>query len=349
MNAVYTIINKSSDVLSFFGKSAQQMGNDGWYARWFIRAKGNSDAKQNIDLTNGGQTSNWAIAPDYDNGNWSTWLWVKDGNIVNVSTAIDGQAKNDWYVNRALCHSRIQIPNTYSKLSELSDYEIVYEAAANYTSGDPDITLRYVWKITPPVTFEYDGEIANTVAVTQQMTSATSSEETLDWTTPKASVAMPQTGWKYARFYVVDATGTAVDPTDNAHKLTVSGGTLCDTNESGYYVYNNGSDDITLPTVKLTSTGTVRPYKVVCWMATASTGVNMDGTTMTEEPDITHEYTYSFTYPVTHTEATGEVEWSPASMTVALDIDALKGVGMGDVRLLGHRRAVRVNSCRGIS
>ena len=126
---------------------------------------------------------------------------------------------------------------------------------------------------------------------------------------------------------MVDATGTAVDPTDNAHKLTVSGGTLCDTNESGYYVYNNGSDDITLPTVKLTSTGTVRPYKVVCWMATASTGVNMDGTTMTEEPDITHEYTYSFTYPVQHTEETGEVEWSPASMTVALDIDALKGAG----------------------
>ena len=333
MNAAFTILEKTSDVLSFYGKSASQMGNDGWYARWYIREKNNDDAKQSLDLTDGGQTSNWAIAPDKEGENWKIWLWVKDGNIVFVSTA-DANAKNDWYVNRALCHSRIYIPSSYTKLSELSNYEIVYEAAANYTGGDPDITLRYVWKIVPPITFEYDGTIVdgNKVDVTQQATAMMSNDETLDWTTTKASVAMPTTGWKYARFYVVDADGNAVDPTNNAHKLTVSGGTLCDTNESGYYIYNGGSD-ITLPTVQLTSTGTVRAYKVVCWLA--NTLVNQqpnNGTTpLTEEPDITHQYTYSFTYPTTHETQTAEVEWSPQSMTMpTVDVESVKGTGYLD-------------------
>ena len=334
MNAAFTILEKTSYVLSHYGKTAQEMGNDGWYARWYIREKNNDDAKQSLDLTEGGQTSNWAIAPDKEGENWKIGLWVKDGNIVNVSTSINGQAKNDWYVNRALCHSRIYIPSSYTKLSELSNYEIVYEAAANCTGGDPDITLRYVWKIVPPITFEYDGTIAdgNKVDVTQQATAMMSNDETLDWTTTKASVAMPTTGWKYARFYVVDADGDAVDPTNNAHKLTVSGGTLCDTKESGYYVYNGGSD-ITLPTVQLTSTETVRAYKVVCWLA--NTLVNQqpnNGTTpLTEEPDITHQYTYSFTYPTTHAAQTAEVEWSPQSMTMpTVDVESVKGTGYLD-------------------
>jgi len=325
MNKTQTELNIQSRLLSDLSTDRSTFCN-GYYIAWYVQKKSNGE-KQQINVS-ASQSEKWGLIV-----NNNAWPWTNSGTVLSLDNKTDtgyGPGNmNSYGFEQVMGKCTVTIPNTISggTIADWSDYQIVCEATDSYTGGEFQPKVRYTWSITPPVTFEYDGEIANTVAVTQQMTSATSSEETLDWTTTKASVAMPPTGWKYARFYVVDATGTAVDPTDNAHKLTVSGGTLCETKESGYYVYNNGSDDITLPTVKLTSTGTVRPYKVVCWMATASTGVNMDGTTMTEEPDITHEYTYSFTYPVTHTEATGEVEWSPASMTVALDIDALKGAG----------------------
>jgi hypothetical protein len=326
MNKTQTELNIQSRLLSDLSTDRSTFCN-GYYIAWYVQKKSNGE-KQQINVS-ASQSEKWGLIV-----NNNPWPWTNSGTVLSLDNITDTGYRpgnmNSYGFEQVMGKCTVTIPNTISggTIADWSDYQIVCEATDSYTGGEFQPKVRYTWSITPPVTFEYDGEIANTVAVTQQMTSATSSEETLDWTTTKASVAMPQTGWKYARFYVVDATGTAVDPTDNAHKLTVSGSpTLCETNESGYYVYNAGSD-ITLPTVTLTTQGsTVRAYKVVCWMATASTGVNMDGTTMTEEPDITHEYTYSFTYPVQHTEETGEVEWSPASMTVALDIDALKGAG----------------------
>lgn len=45
-------------------------------------------------------------------------------------------------------------------------------------------------------------------------------------------------GTKYARFYVVDENGTALDATDAAHQLTVTGGNTYTDKTMGYYVYN---------------------------------------------------------------------------------------------------------------
>ena len=309
-------INIQQLILSKFNKDASQFMSS-WYGKLYVTdAAGNLQTLTNTD--NSPQDNAWAFNKIGYNG------WDLSGNTMTCSSA---KNTNEWYFNQWVGKFEVYVPKNHI-LSEYVGYNIVFEITDEYDGNTAEPKVIYVFPVPQDITFEYDGEIANTVAVTQQMTSATSSEETLDWTTTKASVAMPQAGWKYARFYVVDAAGNAVDPTLDAHKLTVSGSaTLCETKESGYYVYNAGSD-ITMPTVTLSTQGsTVRAYKVVCWLANATAGVNTDGTTMTEEPDITHAYTYSFTYPVTHTEATGEVEWSPASMTVALDIDALKGAG----------------------
>ena len=152
----------------------------------------------------------------------------------------------------------------------------------------------------------------------QTLESRTSTKSvTLDWTNTKVTPTITTAGYKYARFYVVDGTGTAVSPTDDAHKLEVTGGTLCTIGESGYYVYNAGSD-ITLPTVTLSSTGGVRDYKVVCWLATTLANINPnDGTTpLAEEPDIDVAYTFSFKKPsvTTTVEKTANITWSATSM-----------------------------------
>ena len=111
------------------------------------------------------------------------------------------------------------------------------------------------------------------------------------------------TGVKYARIYLADASGTAVNSTDllmvtyNGDPATPAG----ENPKNGVYVYDpvNG---ITLSNISITlhaGAGNFMNYKVICLLAdNISTATPNDGSTpLTQEPQWNVEYTYSFTYP----------------------------------------------------
>lgn len=456
-------------ILTHYGKTANQI-KDNWYGRWYVTDE--SGNRQNLALGTANGT-NWVITPRNENEgqNWNTYSWSVADNIAYTNE--EGR-KNDWFVNQSLCRGRIYAPSS-STFQDYGGYKLVFEATDNYTSGTPDINVRFIFSIpstvvfegeantgavadatgtqkvnaaaasvnldltnkalahskvasadikyarfyltdaegtivdptgkmtvkyngttisancpkanqgfyvydngntldktkfevtlTTPnaytdykvvalfavnplqnivessgtvseepdydlkytysfanIEFEYSGTVTNT-PITQQFANATDDDTTvtLDW----SLIDNLPSGIKYARFYVLDASGNAVDASDAAHQLNVSNGTLCDNHTNGYYVYTGS--DLTLGNVKLTSNGgSVLPYRVVCWIATSETGIYKDGNTVLEEPDITNGYVYSFRKPVQHTEKTGTVEWSPVSMTVPLNIDTHKGSG----------------------
>lgn len=457
-------------ILTHYGKTANQI-KDNWYGRWYVTDE--SGNRQNLALGTANGT-NWVITPRNENEgqNWNTYSWSVADNIAYTNE--EGR-KNDWFVNQSLCRGRIYAPSS-STFQDYGGYKLVFEATDNYTSGTPDINVRFIFSIPSTVVFE--GE-ANTGAVadatgTQKVNAAAASVNldltnkalahskvasadikyarfyltdaegtivdptgkltvkyngttisancpkanqgfyvydngnTLDKTKFEVTLAAPNaypdykvvalfavdplqninhtgttvneepdydlmytysfsnyqfeyTGtvtntpitqqfapaeddvstvtldWsligslpsdiKYARFYVVDATGTPVDASDAAHQLSVSSNSmLCENPASGYYVYTGSN--LTLGTVTLSSSGgSVLPYKVICWLATSEEGILKNGTTVLEEPNITNGYAYSFKRPVAYIEETGSVEWSPVSMFVDLDsaIDTYKG------------------------
>ena len=297
-----------NQILSFFGKTAAQMASS-WYGRWYV-----TNASGTIQTLNLGTSasSNWTIAPRFENNAYNIYQWNVSSNIANTSF------NQDWYVNQALCRARVFAPSS-GTFDNYQGYRIVFEATDEYTSGTPAMKLRYIFVIPSTAHFEYDGTITNgTTPVIQTLPSRLASEVTLDWTSTTATSAMTTTGVKYARFYVVDDNDTPVDATDNAHKLTITGATAtpCVNPASGYYVYpgSNADIDFSSLSVKLSSTGNLSDYKVVCWLATSTTNIAFDGTSVTEEPDITNEYVYSFTKPApTTVDKTGTIAWG-ASM-----------------------------------
>ena len=111
------------------------------------------------------------------------------------------------------------------------------------------------------------------------------------------------TGVKYARIYLADASGTAVNSTDllmvtyNGDPATPAG----ENPKNGVYVYDpvNG---ITLSNISITlhaGAGNFMNYKVVCLLAdNISTATPNDGSTpLAQEPQWNVEYTYTFIYP----------------------------------------------------
>ena len=295
-----------TDYLTFFDKSAGQFASS-WYARWYVvNAQG---VKQNIASSE--NTGNTWVVTHYQNneGSWPTDRWkVADNMVWSDNTGNDESA--EWFIQQTFFNNtRIAAPNG-TKLADYEGYKIIFEITDENTP-DHTIKLRYIFSIPAPPHFKYDGLIANTANITQDLPSRTATSVSLDWTDMTASPV------KYARFFVVDANGDAVDPTDAAHQLTtVSGGTLCEDPLDGYYVYT-GSNITTMPAVTLSSTDDLLNYKVVCWIATTEDQIVKDGTTVTEEPVISHEFIYSFVKPaVTETIAkTGTISWSNTSMT----------------------------------
>ena len=188
------------------------------------------------------------------------------------------------------------------------NFDLKYEVFFNETGEEPVTDV-----------FPFDGDIATTHdPITQKLDSRTATSVTLDWTkSANTTAAMNTTDVRYARFFVVDANGNPVDATD---LLTVNGGIACENPAHGYYFYNSGNI-FTLPTVTLSAspTATLLGYQVKCWLATATTGVAFDTedpTKMTEEPDITDEYVYSFEKPlVTETNVIAKtIDWSKFDM-----------------------------------
>jgi len=279
-------------MLTKFGKTAEEVKGS-WYTSWSVE----NNAGDRQPLSNG----------------WSntTIFRVAGANIQDNAAFMQyNDGKDAWYFTNNAGKVTFNLPSG-KKLSDFTGYKFVCETSDQYDGTTASPTLIFKIPIPSPVTFEYDGTIAKTTAVTQLLESRTSTTSvTLD------NTKITTSSIKYVRFYVVDGAGTAVSPTDAAHQLTVSGGTLCTQATSGYYYYT-GSEITTLPTVTLTSTGDVRDYRVVCWLATSETNISTEGTTVSKEPDIDWQYTFSFKKPsVSSTvEKAASIAWSSTSMT----------------------------------
>ncbi len=130
-------------------------------------------------------------------------------------------------------------------------------------------------------------------------------------------------GTKYARFYVVDEDGTALDATDAAHKLTVTDGKTYTDNTLGYYVYN--ASGLSLSSVTFSSSSADLDNYQVIMVTSTETAVNTSGT-VTYEPDYETQTTFWFNYPATAWNTEANVEWSPQSMQVLPpDVKSEKG------------------------
>lgn len=292
-----------SYITSEYNKDANALAGK-WYTCWYV--EDNTGVRQPLKNNWGALSGTWVIGTND----------VLSNNERIVSWKTTGSNNYD-FTNNAGKLKFVAPSGTH--LSDYSGYKFVCETSDEYDGTTAEPKVIFYIPIPSPITFEYDGMPTNTDVV-QTLDSRTSTTSvTLDWTNTRVTPTITTTGYKYARFYVVDGNGTAVSPTDEAHKLEVTGGTLCTIGESGYYVYDGGSD-ITLPTVTLSSTGDVRDYKVVCWLATTLDNINPnDGTKpLVEEPDIDVAYTFSFKKPsVTSTvKKTADITWSATSMTM---------------------------------
>ncbi len=249
---------------------------------------------------------------------------LDDYNVFRIYTSDNGVGTiSTGWSNSVLKSGATSIPQGKYYVQELNCYQIPlseFDDLLNKVKNQSGLIIatgweQYLTKVSLAksiiVDFEFDGTPTNT-DITQTLDSRTDvTSVTLDWTGAKTTPAITSTGYKYARFYVVDQSGTPLSPTDNAHKLTVNGGTACVKATSGYYVYSGGSD-ITLPIVTLSCTGgDVRDYSVVCWLATTTDNINATGNDVAEEPDIDVSYTYSFVKPaLTETVyKTGDIAW----------------------------------------
>lgn len=135
-------------------------------------------------------------------------------------------------------------------------------------------------------------------------------------------------GTKYARFYVVDENGTALDATDAAHQLTVTGGNTYTDKTMGYYVYNESGLSLSSVTFSCSSAH-LNDYQVIMVTST-ETAVNSGGV-VTYEPDYESQNVFWFNYPATAWNPEANVEWSAQSMQVAApDIEGTKGTGYVD-------------------
>ena len=317
----YVALKYFTETLDFFGIPANTDSyaraggmNGNWFARWYVRHKDGTPQTLGSGLEQ--HATEWRGTMKYDNSfGTETANGVHFSGTSVYNGSFSGGNNQQWAINQMLGYFMVYRP---SSVTDFSDYEVVFETTNECDSEDPIIKLRYIFKFTPPIIFEYDGEIANKSAIKQTLEARNSTSVTIDWTdSEKTTGAMTTTGALYGRFFVVDENGDAVDPTSDDHKLTVTGGTICEKKNSGYYIYNNG-EGITIPTVTLSSTDAITKYQVKCWFATATTGVAFDDvitTKMTEEPDITNEYTYSFRKPDPTTKMIDrEMNWSKVSM-----------------------------------
>lgn len=152
---------------------------------------------------------------------------------------------------------------------------------------------------------------------TTQVKLATATDVTKD-----IDITLPA-GTKYARFYVVDQNGTALDPTDAAHQLTITGGKTYSDKTLGYYFYDAGG--VSLSTITFTSTSADLDNYQVIMLTSAETAV-LDGSDVKYEPDYETQTTFWFNYPATAWNPEANVEWSPQSMQVLPpDVKSEKG------------------------
>ena len=272
--------------------------SQGYYVRWYV--VDDSDNRQALASGSSAQSG--------------TWVFSQNGYSVSSNEAVKSGSgdftENNW--NDTWGKPTIYAPSD-ATYAALHGYKVICEVAATSTSTP---FARYTFSFTKDfLGSEKSGITTNTL--TETLTNATDVSCTL------SNVTIPS-GTKYARFFLTDGSGTIVSPSG---KLSVTGSTAVTATgytDYGYYIYNESG--ITAPTVTLTlSDATLNQYKVV--MVTSQDNAVTESGVVVNEPDYDTQTTWTFKYPVQYTAATGNVEWSSASMAVTLDIDALKGSG----------------------
>ena len=107
---------------------------------------------------------------------------------------------------------------------------------------------------------------------------------------------------KYARIFLADAKGKAVDPTGLLSvKYGGNDATQATTDaKNGFYLYNNGSD-LTLSDIQVTlnaGAGNFTKYKIVALLSSDLSTATISAGSIGKEPKWQEEYTYSFKYPI---------------------------------------------------
>ncbi len=322
-------LNVHDEVLSFFNKTEAQM-KDSWYGRWYVRNK-STKAKQQLAFNAEQGSDVWNVYIYKENGNFSQGEWYGiaiANNQAYVSSATG--ASNNTYTNfnpdkiaRSLGFLQIYAPSQYTKLSDCTDYEIVYEVTDEYESGEPTIKLQYVFKFPEAVVFE--GE-ANDNSATDSGTQAIAAA---DRTAASVAVDLTNkafqhdkvsgTAIKYARFYLTDLNDNPVATQDGLLEVKYNGtdATLRDGEASGngYYIYNDGYElDKSLISVSMKTPGNHKRYKLVCLFSTELANIDTSAG-LVAEPDWDLKYTYDFTYEITTVEKKATIDWSATQMT----------------------------------
>ena len=317
------LVTKSLE-LKYHDAARNQLGHNqdsevtSYYGRWYVRNK-NTGLRQPLMFAGWNDDSdatNWAIKMFYQNNNFQPGNW-DSGAVINNNAGEQGASSRDsWDTNFAgfFGNLKIYVPiSVGTMMLDCTDYEIVFECTDDYSSGTPAMKLRYVFQF--PTIGDFEGE-ANT--------GATESSSTQNVTRTAASnnvnVSTEAAGKKYARFYLTNAAGTAINPTGLLEvKYNGVDATACDVATSGYWIYNGGSDlNVNNITVTLKAPKAYKNYKVVALYSSALDNILYASPLMLEEPDYDLKHTYSFGYTVATYEQAIPLQWD----ATAMDVDA---------------------------
>ncbi|MCR4582918.1 MAG: hypothetical protein K5764_05115 [Prevotella sp.] len=199
--------------------------------------------------------------------------------------------------------------------ADVQDYKIICKIADDANAvALPNV----VYTLTLTNDFAGQNKSSITTSTKQVKLSATTD------TSKDIDITLP-TGTKYARFYVLDGNGDAVDPTDATHQLTITGGKTYTDKTLGYYLYDAGGVSLTSISFS-SSSANLDKYQVV--MVTSAETAVLSGSDVQYEPDFETQTTYWFNYPATEWNTEANVEWSAQSMQIAApDIETQKGSG----------------------
>ncbi len=286
MSAVIPTTDLANDWGTSWSNLAQEQK-----VQWYITD--GSDNIQPLALGSARQDDTWTInlsAPFAMDGN----LAVLTGKTIYTAATFEEQ----W----ATWGRPVIYAPANKSFADVQDYKIICKIADD-AAGTALPNVVYTLSLTNVLQAQAKSTMTKT---TKQVK--------LDATTDisKEIMFILPTGTKYARFYVVDQNGTALDATDAAHQLTVTGGNTYADNTLGYYVYNESG--LSLSSITFSSSSADLDNYQVIMVTSSETAVNSAGV-VTYEPDYETQTTYWFKYPVAATRnLEAHVEWSAQSM-----------------------------------
>jgi len=297
MSAVIPTTDLANDWGTSWSNLAQEQK-----VQWYITD--GSDNIQPLALGSARQDDTWTInlsAP-----------FAMDGNsaVLTGQTTYSAATFEEQWAQWG--HPAVYAPANKS-FADVQDYKIVCKIADDANSLAVD---NVIYTLSLSNVFEGQKKSSVTTDVTQVKLDATTD------VLKDLSITLPSET-KYARFYVVDQNGTALDPTDAAHQLTITGGKIYSDKTLGYYLYDAGG--VSLSTITFTSTSADLDNYQVIMLTSAETAV-LDGSDVKYEPDYETQTTFWFNYPATAWNPEANVEWSPQSMQVLPpDVKSEKG------------------------